>query len=353
MVNFRLLHRVDVDFVFYRVDARTGSVGGLLQVELLVGVHRFFVHPNEHSLEVAVFCREVVGFHDHFSAGDVDFVLKSYCHAQRRKSLFDFAFVGDDALHFRHLAGRQSHHGVALADYAGSHLAAESAEVEVWSQHVLHRVAEIVIVAVEVDGHSLKIVEHAFSCIPRSALAFLNHVVAVERRQRYACHVGDAERRHKLLEVAHDFVKHRFVEVNQVHLVDSKYKVLDAEQRNQISVSAGDYTSAGVDKDYCRVGRRSAGNHVACVLLMSRGVGDDEFTVVCAEVAVSHVDGDSLLALSLQSVEQQGIIDMLSGISYTFAVALEGVELVFVDFLAVEEQSADERRFSIIDAAGG
>ena len=86
---------------------------------------------------------------------------------------------------------------------------------------------------------------------------------------------------------------------------------------------------------------------------MSRGVGDDEFTVVCAEVAVSHVDSDSLLALSLQSVEQQGIIDMLSGVSHTFAVALEGVELVFVDFLAVEEQSADERGFSIIDAAGG
>ena len=38
---------------------------------------------------------------------------------------------------------------------------------------------------------------------------------------------------------------------------------------------------------------------------MPRGVGDDEFSPVRSEVAVSHVDGDALLAFRRKAVNQE------------------------------------------------
>ena len=71
-------------------------------------------------------------------------------------------------------------------------------------------------------------------------------------------------------------------------------------------------TSSCINKDDGEVGSGAASYHVSCVLLVSRSVGDDELAQVCREVAISHIDGDAFLALSLQSVEQQGIVNLAS-----------------------------------------
>ena len=51
------------------------------------------------------------------------------------------------------------------------------------------------------------------------------------------------------------------------------------------------------------------GHHVAGVLDVARGVGDDEFTRGRGEVAVGDIDRDALLALGAQAVGEQREVD--------------------------------------------
>ena len=73
----------------------------------------------------------------------------------------------------------------------------------------------------------------------------------------------------------------------------------DAEQRHEEAVPAGlgEHALAGVDEDHGDVGGRRAGDHVAGVLLVAGGVGDDELAALGGEVAVGDVDRDALLTL--------------------------------------------------------
>ena len=63
---------------------------------------------------------------------------------------------------------------------------------------------------------------------------------------------------------------------------------------------------AGVDQDERQVGGRGAGDHVAGVLNVARGVGDDELAPGGGEVSVGDVDRYPLLPLRPQAVGQQG-----------------------------------------------
>ena len=60
-----------------------------------------------------------------------------------------------------------------------------------------------------------------------------------------------------------------------------------------------------VDQDNGSVCARSRGNHIAGVLLMARRIANDELARFGTEIAVSHIDGDALLALRAQSVGEQ------------------------------------------------
>ena len=76
----------------------------------------------------------------------------------------------------------------------------------------------------------------------------------------------------------------------------------------------------GVHQHHSGVGARSSRDHVARVLLVARRIGNDEFAAGGVEVAVSHVNGDALLALGLQAVGEQRQVHL--------AAALHAGELV-------------------------
>jgi hypothetical protein len=69
------------------------------------------------------------------------------------------------------------------------------------------------------------------------------------------------------------------------------------------------------------------------------------------EVAVGDVDRDALLALGAQTVGQQGEVDV--AVAAPPRGLLDVLELVLEDRLRVVEETADERRFAIVDGAGG
>ena len=356
-----MLHRVHVHAIADVVDAAARGIRGVLDEERLRSVHRFLVHPHEHRLKVA----SHVGLrfraalrrcmHNHLAARDVNLVFKTQRHALRREGIVERAVVGIDFLHAALLARGQRHHLVAHAHDARCHLAAKPAEVEVGAQHVLHGKAEVGEIVVVADMHRFEEVKQRGTVVPRRAIRAFHHVVALEGREGEAVDIGYAERGDELAIVLHDFVKHLLVEVHQVHFVHSQCHVLDAEQRAEIGVAARlrNDARAGIYEDNGEVGRRAARNHVARILLVSRGVGDDKLTLVGREVAIRHVDGDALLALGFQPVEQQGVVNLAcAGIAHALRVALQGRELVFVEFFRVEEQAADERALAIVHAAG-
>ena len=58
-----------------------------------------------------------------------------------------------------------------------------------------------------------------------------------------------------------------------------------------------DHPMTGIHQNKSRIGRRGASNHIAGVLYVSRGIGDNELAFGCGKIAVGHVYSDTLLAL--------------------------------------------------------
>jgi hypothetical protein len=83
-----------------------------------------------------------------------------------------------------------------------------------------------------------------------------------------------------------------------------------------------------VDQDDGEVRGRGAGGHVPRVLLVTGRVGDDEAPCGCGEEAIGDVDGDALLALGLQAVDQQGEVQPRPLRAEAARVGLERAQLI-------------------------
>ncbi len=114
-----------------------------------------------------------------------------------------------------------------------------------------------------------------------------------------------------------------------------------------------EHSLAGVEQNDRQIRGRSAGDHVARVLLVTRRISDDEVAAVGREVAVGHVDRDPLLPLGGETVDEQRKVDVLPLRAHLPRVRLEGRELILEDHLRIEQEPADERRLAVIDAAAG
>ena len=129
----------------------------------------------------------------------------------------------------------------------------------------------------------------------------------------------------------------------------------DAEQRDDIGVAAGlgEDAAPGIDQEDGEIGGRGAGRHVAGVLDVAGGVGDDEAAVLGGEIAIGDVDGDALLALGGKPVDDEGVVDLLAGGAEAFGIGGERGELVLEEQLGIVQQPADQGRLAVVDAAAG
>ena len=114
-----------------------------------------------------------------------------------------------------------------------------------------------------------------------------------------------------------------------------------------------EHALARVDQDHGEVGGGRAGHHVAGVLLVAGRVGDDELALLGGEEAVGHIDGDALLALGGQPVDQEREVDLLSLGADPPAVRLQGRQLVLEDHLGVVEQPPDQGGLAVVHRAAG
>jgi len=84
---------------------------------------------------------------------------------------------------------------------------------------------------------------------------------------------------------------------------------------------------------------------------VARGVGDDVLARVGGEEAVRDVDGDALLALGGEAVEQEREVELVALGADTLGVDFERSELILEEELRRIEQPADERALAVVDAA--
>ena len=156
-------------------------------------------------------------------------------------------------------------------------------------------------------------------------------------------------------EIRLDLAVARLRPVDRVHLVDGEHHLLDADQIADRGMAAGLALGAvaGVDQQNGDIGVRRAGRHVASVLLVARGIDDDEAPVRRLEIAPGDVDGDALLALGLEPVEQQAEIDLLAIDGAVMRGERDGGALVLGDAGGIPQQPPDQGRLAVIDRAAG
>ena len=82
-------------------------------------------------------------------------------------------------------------------------------------------------------------------------------------------------------------------------------------------------------------------------------VGHDELAVLGREEPVGDVDGDALLALGGEAVDQEREVELAALGADLLRVGLERGEVVLEDELGVVEQPADEGGLAVVDAAAG
>ena len=75
---------------------------------------------------------------------------------------------------------------------------------------------------------------------------------------------------------------------------------------------------------------------------MARRIGADEAAPVGREVAVRYIDGDALLPLGHEPIQEQRIVDGAAAAA-DFRIKQQGFLLVGIEQLRVIEQVADQR----------
>ncbi len=312
------------------------------------------VHPDDGRFElVGGLGRSIRGGND-VAARAVHFVREGHCHRLPRDSLLQVSAGGHNSLDPRRSPRRQHAYVLRPRDRPRCDLPRETAEALVRPVDPLHRQPQrLGGVGGHVQRHRIEMLEQARPAVPGHALAPSADIVAAEPGHWDGRPVGDADLVREDAIVRRDRIERDLVEIDQVHLGHRDDEVPDADQLREVGVppSLGEHALARIDQQDREVRRRRARDHVARVLLVSRSIGDNELALLAGEEAIGDVDGDALLALGGEPVDQQREVDALALRPMLPAVSLQRRKLVVENLLGVVEQPADQRRLPIVHAA--
>ncbi len=133
--------------------------------------------------------------------------------------------------------------------------------------------------------------------------------------------------------------------VDQVHLVYDHTDMLHAQQGDQTGMPPrlGQHPLARIDQHHGGIGGRGPRHHVARILLVAGGVGDDELSPRRGEISIGHVDGDALLALGRQTIDQKREIQFRATRACRARIRRQRRQLIVGYLTRVVQQSPDQR----------
>ncbi len=108
-------------------------------------------------------------------------------------------------------------------------------------------------------------------------------------------------------------------------------------------------TLCNVDQKNHQLSSRSSGRHVASVLFVAGTISNDELTSWSREVSISYVDGYTLFTLSSKTVGYEREVEPRLVAVRCFG---DRYKVIFMNSVQIVEQSADESRLAIVNAAG-
>ena len=355
---------VHVPHAAYGGDFGGHGAGGVFEQVFAGGVERAAVEPAQGGGKAALRLKRAGGGEDGVAARDVDVVGEEEGGGFACGCLIHAAFEADDAAHAAFEPGGFDADFVAHAHAAGFDAALVAAEVVLFAAvgalHELYGEMEVLrrFGHTFACGQALQHLQQRAALVPRGVGAFVHDVVAIEGGDGDEAGFRQAEGVGQFAVGGGGGVEFFLAEAEQVHFVDGHDDVRAAQVaqdggvafglRQQLQRLLGKIELGGVYEQYGGVGGGGTGYHVAGVLFVAGGVGDDKFAAGGGEVTVGHVDGDALFAFGFEAVGEGGEIDRALA-----AAAFEAAYLVAEQGFAVVEQAADEGGFAIVHAAGG
>ena len=146
-------------------------------------------------------------------------------------------------------------------------------------------------------------VQQGGTIIPGHPVGSGDDIIAMKRLYWDRRDIGEAKPVIQACEVSQDRLEPVFGVIDKVHLVDRQHDIPDAEKRRDEGMASclGKPPFARVDHHDRQRSGGGTDHHIARILIMSRGVGDNEVPLVRGEIAVSDIDGDALLSRSAAS----------------------------------------------------
>ncbi|MNY03300.1 hypothetical protein D3C86_1359120 [compost metagenome] len=221
--------------------------------------------------------------------------------------------------------------------------------------HILHRQAERPRDAGFGDRQVFQRLDQAGALVPGRGGGPGCQVVAPSRAHRNRRHRAEAQISDQFSVGVADTLKRRWIVRDQIDLVHRQNDVANAEQSDNAAVARrlGRHALDRIHQhDRCVAGR-GAGGHVARILLMPRRISDDEAATRRRHIAIGNVDGDALLALGLQPVQQQGVIQVGPIGAEPARVAFQRRQLVLRHLARLEQQPPDQGRLAVVHGAAG
>ena len=205
-------------------------------------------------------------------------------------------------------------------------------------------------VATGADGEAVERREHGRTLVPGHLVRFGGDVVALARRHRHDVGGRQLQLAQIVRDLARDGVEARLVEADQVDLVHRDRDLPQAQQLQDQRMAAGLLAHAfgGVDHQDGGLRLGDAGDGVLQELLVAGRVDDDVAPLRGLEEDLRGVDGDALVALGLQRVEQERPFELAAAL---VGRGLQLRELAFGQRVGVVQQAADQARLAVVDMA--
>ena len=254
-----------------------------------------------------------------------------------------------DGLDLRDLAGGHDDDFIAGAETAGLDAAGDDAAVVEFVDR-LHRQPQRQLLQRPRRFERIERLDDARALVPADPRRAFGNAVAVARGNRNHRRRRHAEADQMRRNLVADLLETFRAEVDPVHLVDDDGDLLDAEQMQQIAVAPGLVAHAfqRVDDQHRAVGLRGAGDHVAQEFGVAGRVDQHHVARAGAEADLRGVDGDALVALGLQRVEQERPFERHAA---PRADGFEHFQLAVGQAAGFVQQAADQGGFAVVDMA--
>merc|ERR1719295_1871168 len=123
-----------------------------------------------------------------------------------------------------------------------------------------------------------------------------------------------------------------------VHLVDTNNQLLDTKGVGQEGVLTSltvlgdtslEFTGSGSDDEYTAISLGSSSDHVLDEITMSGGINDGDVVLASLELPEGNINGDTTLTLSLQLVQNPGVLE--GALAHLLGFLLELLDGTLVD----------------------